>query len=412
MSFFINIKGKTVKVGRQVIIGRGSPFENLLPFRDISRAHAKVLEKASGFFIKDMGSETGTFVNGEKIKPNILVQIEPEDKISLGEHELQLMLECADGEYETIRRFKEDQSTKNDKTLGLFAIIVILTNLTIFLESKSWDPKDFLWSVFFALPLMGVISIIEKLIDTKKMNIQEIYFGEEGLTLHYPDKNMSILYDDIDRVWDSNGAIYISAHDQLFKIGKVSGYDKLLRFFKKEYHHIYGRKDRPIQALAISFLVISLVVYFFWPHISRNLDLAVDSMVSAIVCFTIAGFFWIGTKKWFQQSIGFYNSKTFKDMEKVGMIFAIIAVVYGFYYSFEYKILINQKKYILNCMKEDLGACDKVDFSWVHDLKKNKYNTIKISGQACDLGSEPACKFVEKNIERAPASMGEIEYAD
>lgn len=412
MSFFINIKGKTLKVGKQVIIGRGSPFENLLPFRDIARAHAKVLEKANGYFIKDLGSETGTFVNGEKIKPNTLVQIEPEDKISLGEHELLLMVECEEGQYETIRRFKEDQSTKKDKSWGLFAIIVILANLTIFLESKSWNHKDFLWSVFFALPVMGVISIIEKLIDTKKMNVQEIYFGEEGLTLHYPDKNMSILYDDIDRVWDSNGALYISAHDQLFRIGKVGGYEKLLRFFKKEYHHIYGRKDRPMQAIAVSLLVVSLVVYFFWPHISKHLGLATDALVSAMVCFTIATFFWMGTKKWFQKSIGFYNSKTFKDTQKVGMFFATVAVVYGFFYSFEYKILLNQQEYISNCVQEDLGACDKVDYSWVHDLKKNKYNTIKISSQACDLGSDPACKFVEKNIERAPASMGEIEYAD
>ena len=410
MSFFIHIKGKTLKVGKQVIIGRGSPFENLLPFRDIARAHAKVLEKASGYFIKDLGSETGTFVNGERIKPNVLVQIEPEDQVCLGEHELQILLECEEGQYEVVRRFKEDQSTKKHKMWGVFAIIVILSNITIFLESKTWNHKDFLWSIFFALPVMGVISILEKFIDTKKMNVQEIYFGGEGLTLHYPDKNMSILYDDIDRVWDSNGAIYISAHDQLFRIGKVSGYDKLLRFFKKEYHHIYGRKDLPMQGIIVSLFVISLTTYFFWPHISKHLGLATDAFVATVMCFMVATLFWMGTKKWFQKSIGFYNSKTLKDTQKVGMLFATVAVVYGFIYAFEYKILSNQQQYLRECVQEDLGACDKIDYSWIHQLKKEKYNTLQISSKACDLGSGPACKFIEKNVVRAPASMGEIEY--
>jgi len=401
-----------LKVGKQVIIGRGSPFENLLPFRDIARAHAKVLEKASGYFIKDLGSETGTFVNGEKIRPNTLVQIEPEDKISLGPHQLHLMLECEEGMYEVVRRFKEDQSTKKNKMGGIFAIIVILANLTIFLESKSWNHKDFLWTVLFAVPMLGVIMILEKFMDTKKMNVQEIYFGEEGLTLHYPDKNMSILYDDIDRVWDSNGKLYISAHDQFFKIGKVGGFDKLLRFFKKEYGHIYGRKDRPMQAVVSTMLIVFVVIYFFWPHISKHLSLATDSLVATIFCFLIATLFYIGTKKWFQKSVGLYNSKTFKDTQKVGMIFATIAVVNGFVYGFEYKILLNQQHYISECMQNEIGACDKVDYSWVHELKKSKYNTIKLSDQACNLGSDPACKFIEKNVERAPASMGEIEYED
>ncbi|MCO4792847.1 MAG: FHA domain-containing protein, partial [Bacteriovoracaceae bacterium] len=67
MSFYISIEGKTLKIGKYVIIGRGSPFDNLLPFKDIGRAHAKVLEQGRNYYIKDLGTETGTFVNGKKI---------------------------------------------------------------------------------------------------------------------------------------------------------------------------------------------------------------------------------------------------------------------------------------------------------------------------------------------------------
>ena len=48
-----------------------------------------------------MGSETA-FVNGEKIKPNILVQIEPEDKISLGSMSFSL---CLNVQMVSMKRF-------------------------------------------------------------------------------------------------------------------------------------------------------------------------------------------------------------------------------------------------------------------------------------------------------------------
>jgi 3',5'-cyclic-nucleotide phosphodiesterase len=56
-------------------IGR-SPH-NDIRMRDIavSRRHAKISRRVKSFFIKDLGSENGTFVSGERISPGVEVEI-------------------------------------------------------------------------------------------------------------------------------------------------------------------------------------------------------------------------------------------------------------------------------------------------------------------------------------------------
>ena len=85
----INIVEK-LKLNSKVIIGRAKECDIFLNSDSVSRKHAEVSKNSNGdYFIKDLNSLNGTFVNGSKIKG--VIKISLSDKIFIGK--LQLSLE-------------------------------------------------------------------------------------------------------------------------------------------------------------------------------------------------------------------------------------------------------------------------------------------------------------------------------
>lgn len=68
--------GESIAIGRAV--GRGLNLTDT----NTSREHARILEAPDGFYLKDLGSTNGTFLNGKKIEQEKLV---PGDEIRVGE---------------------------------------------------------------------------------------------------------------------------------------------------------------------------------------------------------------------------------------------------------------------------------------------------------------------------------------
>ena len=54
--------------GNEVLIGRGSECDIVLPERQVSRMHARVRSEGDRFFIEDLDSKNGTFINGQQLK--------------------------------------------------------------------------------------------------------------------------------------------------------------------------------------------------------------------------------------------------------------------------------------------------------------------------------------------------------
>ncbi len=52
---------------RPLTLGRHLTCEIYLPDRQISREHARIFQTADGFFVEDLVSKNGTFVNGEPV---------------------------------------------------------------------------------------------------------------------------------------------------------------------------------------------------------------------------------------------------------------------------------------------------------------------------------------------------------
>ena len=75
----------------RVVMGRTSDNQIPLPYTNVSRHHAGVFLSGEDYYVEDMGSTNGTYVNGVKIakcvlRPNDLIQI-GETKIYYSERE-------------------------------------------------------------------------------------------------------------------------------------------------------------------------------------------------------------------------------------------------------------------------------------------------------------------------------------
>lgn len=82
-----------------ILLGRpaeeGDPDLDLSPDRDTSRRHATVREYAGRIWIVDLGSQSGTFVNGRRI--SAATAVSPEDVISIGSTILQVVAGLPEG---------------------------------------------------------------------------------------------------------------------------------------------------------------------------------------------------------------------------------------------------------------------------------------------------------------------------
>lgn len=79
-------QGKTYHVGmREVTIGRKVGNYIQLAEESVSRTHLKVRGGSIGIEVEDMGSESGTFVNGERLVAGVPEQLNNGDHLKIGD---------------------------------------------------------------------------------------------------------------------------------------------------------------------------------------------------------------------------------------------------------------------------------------------------------------------------------------
>lgn len=74
-----------------VHIGRSPDFsDKTIPSKEISRIHARIYKEDNNFYVEDLGSSNGVYINSNKLKPFIKNNIKINDKLTLGDIELVL----------------------------------------------------------------------------------------------------------------------------------------------------------------------------------------------------------------------------------------------------------------------------------------------------------------------------------
>ena len=89
-AMFIVFQGKQIPITSRITVGRDP--ENAIELDDplVSRRHAVVQKVKNDFFIEDLSSTNGTFVNGHPVPPGKYVRLHRLDVIVIGRTELSL----------------------------------------------------------------------------------------------------------------------------------------------------------------------------------------------------------------------------------------------------------------------------------------------------------------------------------
>ena len=90
----LKLNGKVVKEltldQNEIIIGRDTTSDIQIENIAVSREHATIIKGPNYYFIEDLQSKNGTFVNGKKINKKFL---KPDDEVIIGKHCLQIILD-------------------------------------------------------------------------------------------------------------------------------------------------------------------------------------------------------------------------------------------------------------------------------------------------------------------------------
>src|SRR5262245_36820913 len=68
--------------GDEFLIGRGATCHLVLPERQVSREHIRIFDNDGTYFLQDLRSKNGTWVNGEQIK-GATIELRDGDEISI-----------------------------------------------------------------------------------------------------------------------------------------------------------------------------------------------------------------------------------------------------------------------------------------------------------------------------------------
>ncbi len=71
-----------------ILIGCSPESKVLIQSNEIDRSHAQILSTKQGFFITDLGSENGTYLNGNRLQPRKIFELHSEDRLMLGQIKL------------------------------------------------------------------------------------------------------------------------------------------------------------------------------------------------------------------------------------------------------------------------------------------------------------------------------------
>jgi hypothetical protein len=273
MAFYIKIEGKIFKVKKDIVLGRGVPFDNLVDHRDIARAHCRIEFDGGDFYITDLKTQAGTFVNGKRLKSNKRTKIHDFDSIAVGEHQLFIQKEAFEESAETLTKFVTTLTTKKmmlKTLLKWFAILVVLGGYLVISRhtgsDKPFEMSMVINELLFFVAIAAIPTFIGLLIGTFFTNFahpkrpQEISVGNTGITLFFKKGNMSIPFDQMKVRKTLKSTFVIEAYGTSYLVSQIKDIGNLYEQIEKSI----GDNTEDIRAknLKVMVVVVAVVLLF------------------------------------------------------------------------------------------------------------------------------------------------------
>jgi len=80
------LEGQRWKIKTELLLGRDSDCDIVIPMRQVSRHHARIFKAADGTMVEDLNSKNGTYVNGHHIEDIVRLEEGDEIQVSLAQH--------------------------------------------------------------------------------------------------------------------------------------------------------------------------------------------------------------------------------------------------------------------------------------------------------------------------------------
>jgi len=264
MAFFIKIKDQVYKIPDKTLVGRGEPFNVFAQNRKIDRAHMMFLykKKEDKFYIKDVGSRSGTFLLGRKIKKNKFIQVNAGNKIKIGEEEIELIGQITIEDFVTIKKSVLPQKAKYIKPLGIMMFIYLaVASVALFFYATDANIPFSISALLITFALMFLpFYFLGKLLDTlfQSISIKEVYYDQDGFTIHYTEGgNMSFKLKEIQYWKANNSSITINIYDKEHHI-KTGGESQSFNNYLNK--NLKNKKDSTQKLTLLAPLLVLIVV--------------------------------------------------------------------------------------------------------------------------------------------------------
>jgi pSer/pThr/pTyr-binding forkhead associated (FHA) protein len=88
----------------EITIGRNAKNDIQIYNMAVSRQHARIIKSLSRYYIEDLNSTNGTFVNKEKISSRSVTELKENDEITVCKHTLAIAFKKRGGQISDIKR--------------------------------------------------------------------------------------------------------------------------------------------------------------------------------------------------------------------------------------------------------------------------------------------------------------------
>lgn len=76
--------GRQFPIGDEASLGRNADNDIVIPDARTSRYHARVTRRGDSFYLEDLGSSNGTFVDDKQLSPHIRRELIEGDEVRIG----------------------------------------------------------------------------------------------------------------------------------------------------------------------------------------------------------------------------------------------------------------------------------------------------------------------------------------